>query len=201
MGIYEDRPTPTPPLQKAEGSSKEEYSEIIYQFDPIDSIIYLVGEIDQYTLTDIMTRVRTILRFRQEDDNSPINLIINSEGGCLYEMLGIIDYMNSLQAPINTICRGKAFSAAAVILTCGTGIRYASKHASIMFHQSSSWLQGKQSDVKANIHHISYLDTMTNQLLEQKTNISAAQWEQNQRTDFWLSTDKALELKIIDEII
>lgn len=107
MGIYEDKPTPLP--KQVEGTPKEEYSEIIYQFDPVDSVIYLVGEIDQYTLTDIMTRVRTILKSRQEEDNSPINLIINSEGGCLYEMLGIIDYMNSLQVPINTICRGKAF--------------------------------------------------------------------------------------------
>ena len=160
MGIYDDKPAPTRKEEvKQETSNKETFNEITYAFDIPDSVIYLVGEIDGFTLFDMMTRIRTILNNRTEENaDQPINMIINSEGGCVYEMLAIVDYMKSLAVPINTICRGKAFSAAAVILANGTGTRYASKHSTIMFHQSSAWLQGKQADVKASIHHVSEID-------------------------------------------
>ena len=128
-------------------------------------------------------------------------MIINSEGGCVYEMLAIVGYMKSLPVPVNTICRGKAFSAAAVILANGTGSRYASKHSTIMFHQSSAWLQGKQADVKASIHHVSEIDIMSNTLLSERSTLSADEWEQIQRTDYWLTASKALEIKVIDQII
>ena len=201
MSIYDDKPIKVD-AQPEDTSIKETYNEITYSMDIDDSVIYLVGDIDQFTLLDLMTRVRTILKSRTEETkDEPINLIINSQGGCVYEMLGIVDYMQSLSIPVNTICRGKAFSAAAIILACGTGTRFASKHSSIMFHQSSTWLQGKQSDIKANIHHVDEIDKKTNVLLAEKTNVKAEDWEQHQRTDFWLSAEKALEMKVIDQII
>jgi len=203
MSIYDDKPTPTRKEEvKQDSSNKETFNEITYAFDINDSVIYLVGEIDGFTLFDMMTRIRTILNNRTEETaDQPINMIINSEGGCVYEMLAIVDYMKSLSVPINTICRGKAFSAAAVILANGTGERYASKHSTIMFHQSSAWLQGKQADVKASIHHVSEIDEMSNALLAEKSTLSAEEWEQIQRTDYWLTADKALEIKVIDQII
>ena len=203
MSIYEDKPTS---IKKEEINqdvlNKETFNEITYAFDINDSVVYLVGEIDGFTLFDMMTRIRTILNNRtQENAEQPINMIINSEGGCVYEMLAIVDYMKSLSVPVNTICRGKAFSAAAVILANGTGERFASKHSTLMFHQSSTWLQGKQADVKASIHHVSEIDKMTNILLSEKSTLSADEWDQAQRTDYWLTSDKALEIKVIDQII
>ena len=66
-----------------------------------------------------MIRVRRVLKYRQStnykgDIKAPINLMINSPGGDIYEMFGIIDYIESLDVKVNTICRGRAFSAAAI---------------------------------------------------------------------------------------
>ena len=202
MSIYEDKVSPLKAITNSDAPSKDLFAEITYQFDIEDSVVYLIGEIDGFTLLDMMTRIRTILRSRTEQDSiEPINMVINSEGGCVYEMLAIVDYIKSLPVPVNTICRGKAFSAAAVILANGTGSRYASKHSTIMFHQSSAWLQGKQADVRASIHHVSEIDIMSNALLSEKSTLSADEWEQIQRTDYWLTADKALEIKVIDQII
>tara|TARA_R110000851_G_scaffold234720_3_gene387197 strand:+ start:3228 stop:3836 length:609 start_codon:yes stop_codon:yes gene_type:complete len=202
MSIYEDKISPLKAITNSDLPSKDLFAEITYQFDVEDSVVYLIGEIDGFTLLDMMTRIRTILRSRPElMELEPINMVINSEGGCVYEMLAIVDYIKSLPVPVNTICRGKAFSAAAVILANGTGSRYASKHSTIMFHQSSAWLQGKQADVRASIHHVSEIDIMSNALLSEKSTLSAEEWEQIQRTDYWLTADKALEIKVIDQII
>jgi len=111
MSIYEDKVSPLKAIANSDAPSKDLFAEITYQFDIEDSVVYLIGEIDGFTLLDMMTRIRTILRSRTEQDSiEPINMVINSEGGCVYEMLAIVDYIKSLPVPVNTICRGKAFS-------------------------------------------------------------------------------------------
>jgi ATP-dependent Clp protease protease subunit len=181
--------------------SKCIYKEIDYALDIDDSIIYLIGELGDYSLYDIMARARIILKKRKKKDKSPINLIINSQGGDLYEMMGIIDYIKSLDVKVNTICRGSAMSAAAVVLACGTGERVSSKHSTIMFHEASSFNMGKQSDMKANVKHIDTVENMTNQLLAEKTKKEASWWKENQRVDMYITAQEALELGVIDQII
>ena len=104
-GLYDEGVERAAPVEESE--QKSLYKEIDYAFDVDDGVIYLVGEIGDYALFDIMTRTRTILKNRKKGDKSPINLVINSQGGDLYEMMGIIDYIKSLGVKVNTICRGK----------------------------------------------------------------------------------------------
>ena len=54
------------------------YKEIEYAVDLKDSVLYLMGEIGEYSSLDVISRVRTILRNREDDDKSPINIIVNS---------------------------------------------------------------------------------------------------------------------------
>ena len=64
-----------------------------------------------------MIKVRSIISNRDEKTkDDPINVIINSDGGDVYDMLGLVDYIESLSVKVNTICRGKAFSAAAILI-------------------------------------------------------------------------------------
>ena len=50
-----------------------------------EGVIYLVGELADYSLFDFMTRVRTVIRERDEKD-ADLNLIINSPGGDVSEI-------------------------------------------------------------------------------------------------------------------
>jgi ATP-dependent Clp protease protease subunit len=200
-GLYDEvRQEKTTPDNTDEDDVKNVYKEIDYALDLDDSIIYLIGEIGDYSLYDIMTRSRIILKNRKDGDLSPINLIINSQGGDLYEMMGIIDYITNLSVKVNTICRGSAMSAAAVILSCGTGERIASKHSTIMFHEASSFNMGKQSDLKANVKHVDTIEEMTNALLADKTKMDANWWKEKQRVDMYITAQEALELGVIDKI-
>ena len=200
-GLYEETiPGKVTHVVEPDDELKGLFKEIDYAVDLEDSIIYLIGEIGDYSLYDIMTRARIILKNRKKGDKSPINLIINSQGGDLYEMMGIVDYIKSLSVKVNTICRGSAMSAAAVILTCGTGERIASKHSTIMFHEASSFNMGKQSDLKANVKHIDSIEEMTNGLLADKTKKDKMWWRSNQRIDMYITAKEALELGVIDKI-
>lgn len=167
-----------------------------------DSVIYLNDDISQTTLVDFMIKVRAIISNRSDSNkDDPINLIINSDGGDIYDMLGIIDYIDSLSLKVNTICRGKALSAAAIILTCGTGTRMMSKRSTVMFHQSSSFLSGKMSDISAYLDNIKTLEATVYNLLEIKTKKDANWWKSQMKTDTFLSPETLVEYGVIDQII
>ena len=166
-----------------------------------ESVLYLVGEIAEYSLFDFMTRVRTVIRERDNKySEDALNLIINSPGGDVSEMFGIIDFMELLDTKVNTICRGSAQSAAAIILACGTGQRTASKYSTIMFHQGSTFSQGKLSDVRAGLEYSKSVESKIYTLLGEKTKQPAEWWEDKMKSDFYISAKEALELGVIDTI-
>jgi ATP-dependent Clp protease protease subunit len=210
MSIYDDKPKRVNMEQQdkyIEVENDNVYETITHQIqtqtDLRDSVVYLTDEIEEGTLVNLMIRIRAILNNRTEEEkDNPINLVINSSGGDVYEMLGIIDYIETLSVPVNTICRGRAFSAAAVILACGTGTRMVSKRSCVMFHESSSYLDGiKMSDMSAYIANLNKIEDDVCQLLETRSNKDATWWKQQQRIDMFLSAEQLLEYGIIDQII
>jgi len=201
MSIYEEKAPTTkeqPTVMKQDNLKWEESDRGVWI---PESVIYLFGEIAEYTLFDFMTRVRTVIRER--DDNykdDALNLIINSPGGDVSEMFGIIDFMDLIDTKVNTIVRGSAQSAAAIILACGTGQRAASKYSTIMFHQGSTFSQGKLSDVRAGLEYSKSVESKIYTLLGEKTKQPAEWWEDKMKSDFYISAKEALELGVIDTI-
>lgn len=205
MSIYEENNIKKPDI-KDDKEATTPYTEVTEQLTTLidfkDSVIYLNDDVTGTTLVDLMIKIRAILNNREEGNTDPINLIINSNGGDVYDMLGIIDYIESLDVKVNTICRGRAFSAAAVILACGTGTRMVSKRSCVMFHESSSYLDGvKMSDMTAYINNLKLIEDDVCSALAKRTKKPADWWKQQQKTDLFLTAEQLLEFGIIDEII
>jgi len=153
-------------------------------------------------MVDFMIKVRSIISNRDEKiKDDPINVIINSDGGDVYDMLGLVDYIESLSVKVNTICRGKAFSAAAILLAHGTGVRMSSKRSSVMFHQSSSFIGGKMGDISAYVDNVKTIENIVYELLEAKTKKDASWWKDKMKTDFFVTPEELLEYGVIDQII
>jgi ATP-dependent Clp protease protease subunit len=202
MSIYEEQ-QPKEPLviEEPQGKLYEAlHNQLGTLLDYEDSVIFINDEITDHTLTDFIIRMRSLLQHRKDKD-SPINLMINSPGGDIYEMFGIIDYIESLDVKVNTICRGRAFSAAAVILTCGTGTRMMSKRSTVMFHQSSSFLGGKMSDITAYLDNVKSLEKIIYGMLAERTNKDAEWWRNKMRSDMFLTAEELLDIGVIDQII
>ncbi len=204
MSIYDEKVPETNQniKEKEENSSLYEalHNQLATLVDYNDSIIFLNDEINDHTLTDLIIRMRSLLQNR-EDKKAPVNLMINSPGGDVHEMLGIIDYMESLDVKVNTICRGRAFSAAAIILACGTGNRMMSKRSTVMFHQSSSFLGGKMSDISAYLDNVKNIEKTIYDILAEKTNKDQAWWKDNMKSDLYLTAEQLKEYNVIDTII
>lgn len=181
---------------------KESLAQIDYGFDVNTSSVLMFGDIAEGTLYDLVLRIRAILHMRDEEKkNDPINIIINSDGGDVYEALGMIDFIQSLDVKVNTICRGRAMSAAALLLCAGTGTRAASKNSTIMFHEISSGIYGKSSDMKANVQHTEKLEEILINIITANSKKDSTFWKDKILKDYYLSPEEALELGVIDTII
>lgn len=178
------------------------FNEIDYGLSIEESIVYLHGDIMLGNLFDLISKVRLILTNRpKEKALDPITLLLNSNGGDVYEALGIIDYINTLSVPVNVVARGRAMSAAAMILCCGTGIRAASLSTTIMVHEASAEIMGKSADIKANADHIDELEEDFYRMMAGKTKNNEEFWRKACRKDFYMSAEKAKELGLIDTVI
>ena len=162
------------------------------------STMYLSYEIDQDQLYAVMTRFDNFIEVNPKQD---ITLNITSYGGDVYAMLGTIDYFKSLPVKVNTHCVGACMSAAAVILSCGTGKRSMTKNSTVMVHEGSAFESGKTSDVLKGADHLKKLQTSINDIMGDVTNKSTEFWEGVSKSDTYLTATECLEYGIIDEII
>jgi ATP-dependent Clp protease protease subunit len=200
MNVAATKKIETPEVEKE--FEQDVYKEFEFGFNSQDSIIYLHGDIQNGNLFDIVSKCRMILKYRPEEDaEKPITVLLNSNGGDVYEALGIIDYFETLQVPVNVVARGRAMSAAAMILCSASGVRAASKNTTIMLHEASAEIYGKTADLKANADHIDELEDSFYKMLATKSNQTEEFWIKACRKDFYMTAAKALEYGLIDQII
>jgi len=213
MSIYEERPDKVIPNKQVMQDDEFEINPYIDLTDVLnsyvdfyDSVIYFNDDIGERTIVDLMIRFRSLLKYRDSEDytgniEKPINLVLNSPGGEIHEMMGLIDYIDSLKQPVNIIIRGKAFSAAAVVLASTTGQRMMSVNSTIMFHQPRSMMEGKLTDVVATIDYVNKIEQSVYNILAARSNKEASWWKDNMRSDLYLSAEEAKEIGVIDIII
>ena len=95
---------------------------------------------------------RTIETQLQAAENSGqpfIPIVISSFGGSVYELLEIIDVLQTTKKPLMTIVLGKAMSAGAVLASFGTeGMRYCSPNSTLMIHEVSGGTRGKMFEME-----------------------------------------------------
>ena len=181
----------------------QEFREFDYGLDIESNIILVQDEISQGMVFDTISKVRLLRKINK--DLKSVTILLNSPGGDVVETLALIDYIRTIKEnegiDTNIVCRGSAMSAAALLLACGTGLRAASKHSKVMVHQLSTMNFGKLEDIKSNAKFAEQLEDDCNNLMAEVTKKDKKFWKENQRSDYFLSAEEALELGIIDKIV
>ena len=164
-----------------------------------DRIIFLDGEINEYT-ADII--VAQILYLESENPDKDISIYINSPGGVVTAGLAIYDTMKYVKCDIQTICMGQAASMAAIILAGGTkGKRYALPSSRVMIHQPRGGVEGQESDISILTKEIIRLKKLSIQYLANDTNKSEEEISKDIERDYYMSANDALEYGIVDHIM
>ena len=132
----------------------------------------------------------------------PIEIIIDSYGGYVYQILGLVSIMQNSKTPIHTICTGAAMSCGFIMLICGHK-RFAYPLATPMYHQVSSVVYGTVKTMEEDVVESKRLQNILEQLTLENTNITKKKLKKIYQTkhDWFMTADEALELGVIDEII
>ena len=83
--------------------------------------VFVEGEINAETACEF---VKKIMLLNAEDSNKPIDVLINSPGGCINSGMLMYDVIQASKAPIRTWCIGRAYSMGAILLCCSNHGRY-----------------------------------------------------------------------------
>lgn len=132
---------------------------------------FLVGDIEDENINEaVKWLVYENIGF---DPNKTLTLYVNSQGGDLYQALGLIDMMRNSRLPIRTIGYGSVMSAGFLIVAAGTqGERYVTKNCGIMCHQFSAIEEvGKYHDIKATRKETDRLNKAMLEVLKESTGL------------------------------
>lgn len=88
---------------------------------------------------------------RAHETGQPIiPVVIDSFGGDAYALLGMLAIIDSSAVPVVTIVESKAMSCGAILFTAGSE-RYIAPSGTLMVHEVSSFIGGKNEDLKADV--------------------------------------------------
>jgi len=193
--MYENN-IPVPYVIEQTGRGERSYD--IYSRLLIDRIVFLNGEVNDYSASSIIAQ---LLFLESQDRDKDINFYINSPGGSVTAGLAIYDTMNYIKCDVSTICIGLAASMGAFLLSAGTkGKRIALPHSEIMIHQPSGGARGQASDIKIQADLILRTRKTLNELLAQHTGQSVKQIEKDTERDHFMTAEEALAYGIVDQV-
>ena len=185
-----------------EQTSKGERSYDIFSRLLKDRIIYLGVDVIPTTSSLIVAQM---LFLESEDPDKEIYFYINSPGGSITDGMAIVDTMNYIKCPVETVCVGLAASMGAVLLTAGEkGKRFAMPNSEIMIHQpliGGGGLQGQATEIKIHADHLVRTREKLNKFLSERTGKPLDVIEKDTERDNYMTAEEALEYGLIDGIM
>jgi ATP-dependent Clp protease protease subunit len=165
----------------------------------MDRIIWCAGPVDDRMAIIVQAQ---LLFLSQQDPKKTITMHIDSPGGSVKAGLSMVDVMNYIPSPIQTINTGMAASMGSVLLGAGTkGMRASLPHSRTMLHQSSGGAVGNIQDARISMNEWEKINNELFKLLGEYCGKTAKKVEKDAQRDLWLSADEALDYGIIDEVI
>jgi len=129
----------------------------------------------------------------------PIHLHIHSPGGSVFAGLSIYDTIKSCKSAVHTYVDGSAASAATLLSVAGKK-RLISKNSFMLLHQQHLEWAGKLDDFRDEIENQKSLTEKIRQIYLENTKMNEETLDELLKHEFWLNSDKCLELGLVDSI-
>jgi len=157
---------------------------------PEHDLFVVVNKFESYTLKDFMSACQKVIQTGM--DFLPI--IVDSYGGEIYTLLGMIDFLQNCGVKVITICEAKAMSCGALLFSCGDE-RYMGQTATVMIHEVSTWFYGKNVELQNEAKEVERLNDLVFGILDKNTKQKKGFWwdkvQKNKNTDLFLTSKQA----------
>lgn len=180
---------------------------------PMDRKLFFSEQVNQETIGKISSEIININEhdaqliklydvYDLEYKPKPIEIYIDSYGGYVYQIFGLVGIIEKSKVPIHTICTGAAMSCGFILLISGHK-RFCYEYGTPMYHQVANTVSGKITDIEESVVETKRLQNMLEELTIRKTKISKETLDNNRTKKFnwYMTADEALKNKVVDEII
>ncbi len=166
----------------------------------VDRIVFLGTQVNPDVANVLIAQ---LLFLESQDPERPISMYINSPGGDVAAGLAIYDTMNYINAPVATLCAGRAMSMGAFLLAGGEpGMRSALPHANIMIHQPwAGGVGGQVSDIEIRAKELIRTKRMLNEILAAHTGKELEEVARDTDRDNFMTAEEAMAYGIIDQVV
>lgn len=165
--------------------------------------LYLMGDVDEDMLTNLAKNLNLL---QQRGSNNPINIILNSGGGCVQSALSMYDLIQASECHVTITVIGEASSSACLILQAAD-LRKAYKRSTIMWHGGTdSQPELPTGEYRAAFNHSWVLDKFAydivyNRMKKAQPKLKPSQYLKKVTSGIYLAADAAVTEGLIDEVI
>lgn len=187
-----------PALEKESANGIQQVSLITDAFT--NRRLFLFGEIDQNLVFSFTMQMLSLM----EDEQSEINIYINSPGGEVNSGLAIYDLIQSCKAPINMYCIGMAASMGALIFAGGQkGRRFILPHSKVMIHEPliPNGVGGSASSIKSTADSILQTRELLNGILAEHSGKTLDEINKATDHDNFMTAEEAIAFGLCDEVV
>lgn len=164
---------------------------MIYRFNTI---------VDKTHVNDCMHKLTQWSRGNPKCD---IEIVFSSGGGSIVDGFVLFDFIQELRArghKVTTGSLGMAASMAGILLQAGEQ-RWMGHQAWMMIHRAAFGIIGKTFEIEDHTAWIKRIEARILDIFEKKSSLTRLKIKRNwDRKDWWISSDEALEMGLIDEI-
>ena len=171
-----------------------------------NSDIYLYSGIDKKSAIFMNTNIKKLelkhlaISNKYNIDPPPITIRINSEGGCVFSALSIVDTIRNCRVPVISIVEGEAASAATLI-SCVANVRKITKHSHMLIHEMISHFWGKFDQFKDEWKNQNTLMKTLKTIYNDNTNMTKKTLDECLKKDIYWSANICKKNGLVDEII
>ena len=160
--------------------------------------ILLFGEINQKVAKDV---TQNLMLLAAENDD-PIKLFINSQGGHVESGDTIFDMIRFIKPRVKIIGTGWVASAGALIYASAEKEdRYSLPNTRYMIHQPMGGVRGQASDIAIEAEEIMKMRERLNQTFADQTGQTLEQVREDTLRNYWMSASEAKDYGLVNSII
>lgn len=174
-----------------------------------DRIYFLSDDVDNTSIGKLTWNI--LCQIEDDDEKNkkekdyerePIKLYINSHGGDVCDIWGLIDVILNSKTPVYTYCTGYAMGTAFKIFLAGHK-RYCYKHSTFMYHQMNCWRSGKYQDLVEDRDGMDELNKMNEAYILERTKFTQLDIDEirTKKKDFYIHASDAVKYGIVDEVL
>jgi len=160
--------------------------------------LIISGEINQKLVSHVMGQMLAMAA----DNDKPITIFINSQGGHVESGDTIHDVIRFIKPRVRMVGTGWVASAGALIyVSVPLADRFALPNTRFLLHQPAGGSSGKASDVEIEAREILRMRERINQIFARETGQTLERIEKDTHRNFWLNAQQAIDYGLVGSVI